>query len=84
MRIRFSPLTPDRTELISPLFGGVCVVGCVVGILGRSLLMTCVDFLGVYLDGHPPASQEFSKGLVRPDPLLYLGSWRVGRPGKSA
>ena len=30
------------------------------------------------------ASQEFSKGLVRPDPLLYLGSWRVGDPGKSA
>ena len=30
------------------------------------------------------ASEEFSKGLVRPDPLLYLGSWRVGGPGGSA
>ena len=34
-RSRFSPQTLDRTDLISPLFGGVCVVGCVVGILGR-------------------------------------------------
>ena len=30
------------------------------------------------------ASKEFSKGLVRPDPLLYQGFLRVGRPGKSA
>jgi len=26
----------------------------------------------------------FSEGLVRPDPLLYLGSWWSGRPGKTA
>jgi hypothetical protein len=30
------------------------------------------------------AFQEFSKGLVRPDPLLYLGFWRVFSPRKSA
>ncbi len=30
------------------------------------------------------ASQEFLKGLVRPDPLLYLGSLRLGGPSKSA
>ena len=29
------------------------------------------------------ASQEFSKGLVRPDPLLYLEFWGVGGPGGS-
>ena len=29
------------------------------------------------------ASQGFSKGLIRPDPLPYLGFWQVGRPGES-
>ena len=28
-------------------------------------------------------SKGSSKGLVRPDPLLYLGFWRVDRPGQS-
>jgi hypothetical protein len=31
----FPHLALDRTDLICPLFGGVCVVGCVVGTLGR-------------------------------------------------
>jgi hypothetical protein len=29
------------------------------------------------------ASQRFSKGLIRPDPLPYLGFWQVGRSGES-
>jgi hypothetical protein len=27
---------------------------------------------------------KIKKGLVRSDPLVYLGFWRFGRPGESA
>ena len=56
-------------------------------LFGRSApLITTLTGSGSALSiaGKLYAPQEFSKGLVRPDPLLYQGFLRVGRPGKSA